>query len=39
MKTGINDIKVEKFIEFIVAEKNLSKNTQDAYKSDISQFF
>ena len=39
MKTGINDIKVEKFIEFIVAEKNLSKNTQDAYKSDISQLF
>ena len=33
-----NNLQIEKFIEFLVAQKNLSKNTCSAYLIDLNQF-
>ena len=39
MKIDVNSLKIESFIEFLVAEKNLSRNTIESYTGDLKQFF
>ncbi len=39
MTQNLNELRIESFLEFIIAEKYLSQNTQSAYKSDLKQFF
>ena len=31
-------LNIEEYIEFLLAEKNLSKNTRDSYLNDLNQF-
>ncbi len=38
MNLKANNLQIEKFIEFLVAQKNLSKNTCSSYLIDINQF-
>ena len=34
-----NNLLVEKFIEYLISKKNLSKNTCESYVNDINGFF
>tara|TARA_B100000989_G_scaffold292309_1_gene268019 strand:+ start:1257 stop:2183 length:927 start_codon:yes stop_codon:yes gene_type:complete len=38
MNVNVNNLQIEKFIEFLVAQKNLSKNTCSSYLIDLNQF-